>query len=110
MFEESHGLDAIVNALARRGFRCEMTEPARAFLLARGAGGLKTGARDLVRAHRRFVEFPLADLLVSGRIPAGGLVLLDRHAGEEHLHFTVTREARAGAFDPEGASVEIPVA
>jgi ATP-dependent Clp protease ATP-binding subunit ClpB len=97
-------------ALARRGFRSEMTEAARAFLLARGAGGLKTGARDLVRAHRRFVEFPLADLLVSGRIPAGGLVLLDRHEGEEHLHFTVTREARAGASDPEGAAVEIPVA
>jgi hypothetical protein len=37
------------------------------------------------------VEFPLADLLVSGRIPEGGLVLLDRRDGEEHLHFTVTR-------------------
>jgi ATP-dependent Clp protease ATP-binding subunit ClpA len=97
-------------ALVRRGFHAEMTDAARAFLLARGAGGLKTGARDLVRAHRRFVEFPLADLLVSGRIPAGGRVLLDRHAGEEHLHFTVTREARAGVLDPQRALVEIPVA
>jgi ATP-dependent Clp protease ATP-binding subunit ClpC len=97
-------------ALVRRGFRAEMTETARAFLLTRGGGGLKSGARDLVRAHRRFVEFPLADLLVSGRIPAGGLVLLDRRPGEDHLHFTVTREARGGAFEFEGSPVEIPVA
>ena len=98
-------------AMLRRGFRAEMTESARAFLLARGNGGLKTGARELVRAHRRFVEFPLADLLVSGRILPGGLVLLDRHPGEEHLHFTVTREARTGGFhaQEEGAAVEIPV-
>ena len=77
--------------LVKRGFRSEMTEAARAFLLARGTGDLKTGARELVRAHRRFVEFPLADLMVSGRIPQGGLVLLDRRDGEEHLHFTVTK-------------------
>ena len=99
-------------ALVRRGFRAEMTEAARAFLLARGCGELKTGARELVRAHRRFVEFPLADLLVSGRIVPGGLVLLDRHLREEHLHFTVTREARAGALvapRAEGAPVEVPV-
>jgi len=97
-------------ALVRRGFRAEMTEAARAFLLTRGAGGLKTGARDLVRAHRRFVEFPLADLLVSGRIPAGGLALLDRREGEDHLHFTVTRHSPTGAFQLEGTPVEIPVA
>jgi hypothetical protein len=58
-----------------------------------------------VRAHRRFVEFPLADLLVSGRIPSGGFVLLDRREGEEHLHFTVMREARAA----QAALLEIPV-
>ena len=63
-----------------------------------------------MRAHRRFVEFPLADLLVSGRIPIGGLALLDRRQGEDHLHFTVTRESRAGVFDVEAAPVEIPVA
>jgi hypothetical protein len=84
-------------ALVRRGFRAEMTEAARAFLLARGCGGLKTvpgaGARPPPvrgvppgRSSRQRTDRPR------------GLVLLDRHLGEEHLHFTVTREARAGAL------------
>lgn len=94
-------------SLLKRGFRAEMTDAAAAFLLARGSGDLKTGARDLVRAHRRFVEFPLADLLVSGRIPRGGFVLLDRQEGDGHLHFTVTRQPGTGAAE---GPLEIPVA
>jgi ATP-dependent Clp protease ATP-binding subunit ClpC len=96
-------------SLRRRGFRAEMTSAARAFLLARGCGDLRTGARELVRAHRRFIEFPLADMLVSGRIPEGGLVLVDRHEGDKHLHFTVSRDAAPELLPPDAACVEIAV-
>jgi ATP-dependent Clp protease ATP-binding subunit ClpA len=72
-----------------RGFRCELSATARAFVLERGRGDAKLGARELVRAHRRFIEFPLADLMISRRIPAGGLVHIDRMGGDEHLHFDV---------------------
>jgi hypothetical protein len=41
----------------------------------------------------------MGDLLVSGRISVGGVVIVDRKADESHLHFTVTR--------PEAAESEI---
>jgi len=83
--------------LAPRGIGCTLLPKAKDFLLERGRRDLRLGARDLVRAHRRFVEFPLADLLISRRLPEGGTVKIDRLNGEETLHFTV--EA-----DPAGAS------
>jgi ATP-dependent Clp protease ATP-binding subunit ClpC len=85
--------------LAQRGLRYELQPAAKAFLLERGRRNLRRGARDLVAAHRKFVEFPMADLLVSGRISVGGVVIVDRKADESHLHFTVTR--------PEAAESEI---
>jgi ATP-dependent Clp protease ATP-binding subunit ClpC len=85
--------------LAQRGLRYELQPEAKAFLLERGRRDLRRGARDLVSAHRKFVEFPMADLLVSGRISVGRVVVVDRKAGENHLHFTVTK--------PDAAESEI---
>lgn len=75
--------------LGSRGLRYELKAAARDYLLEKGRRDLRLGARDLLRAHQRLVEFPLADLLVSGRIPPGGLVLVDRRQDEEHFHFTL---------------------
>jgi len=82
-------LERLNEWLGPRGFQCELLGAARAFLLERGRRDLRRGTRDLIRAHQRHVEFPLADLMVSGRIPPGGLVVIGRRPGEEHLHFTV---------------------
>jgi len=96
--------------LATRGFQCELRPEARAFLQARGQRDLRKGARDLVRAHRRFIEFPLADLLLSGGIPHGSLVVVDRKPGEEHLDFRVERRATSRpSTSIEVAGREIPV-
>jgi ATP-dependent Clp protease ATP-binding subunit ClpC len=75
--------------IALRGFACRLAEPAKAFLLEKGLENLRFGARHLVRAHRRFVEFPVGDLMVSRRIPSGGLVLIDHKPGDENLHFAI---------------------
>jgi ATP-dependent Clp protease ATP-binding subunit ClpC len=83
--------------LAGRGLRCELTPAAREFVLERGRRQLQTGSRELLRAHRRFVEFPLGDLTLSGGIPAGSLIVVDRKGEERNLHFTVTRDDRAPA-------------
>ena len=42
---------------------------------------------------RRYLEFPVADLMISRRIPDGGLVIIDHVPGEKHLHLTVTSPA-----------------
>jgi ATP-dependent Clp protease ATP-binding subunit ClpB len=81
--------------LLAHGRDCELQPAAREFLLERCGRDLSRGAHAITRAHQRFVEFPVADLLVSARVPVGGQIVVDRKPGEEHLHFTVTR--------PEGA-------
>ncbi|HJQ98715.1 MAG TPA: AAA family ATPase [Candidatus Polarisedimenticolaceae bacterium] len=76
--------------IGERGFRCEMRPEARSFLLDRSTGDTRQGARELTRVFRRYLEFPVADLMISRRIPEGGLVLIGHVGGEEHLHFTVS--------------------
>ena len=80
--------------IGERGFVCELLPAARQFLLDRSRGDTKLGARELVRVFRRFLEFPVADMMISRRIPPGGLVLIDHVSDEEHLHFTVTQRPR----------------
>jgi len=96
--------DRMSRWLEQRGVRCELSEAARTFLVEKGGADLKFGARDFVRAHRRFVEFPLADLLVSGGLPPGSSVVVDRQAGEDRLHLTVSRRPAAVC-----SSSEVPV-
>ena len=96
--------------LATRGFRCDLLSAARDFLLERGRRNLRRGTRDLVRAHQRLVEFPLADLMVSGRIGPGGRVVVDRRNDEEHLHFTVKEgEPAACGHGPQIHTRHVPV-
>lgn len=95
--------------LAPRKFAVELAPAAREFLLQRGRRNLKTGSRELVRACQNFVEFPVADLLVSGRIPPGGRIMARREADAEHLHFEVCEPPRLERFE---ASVlqQVPIA
>lgn len=80
--------------LARRDAHCEVLPAARRLLLERGRRDLRLGARHLLRAHRELVEFPIADILVSGRLPPGGVVVVDRQPDEDHLHFMVQEPRR----------------
>ncbi len=92
--------------LSGRGVRYEMRPAAAKFLLSRGKSDLRLGARDLVRAHRRYVEFPIADLLVSDRLHPGGVVVVDRQGDEDHLHFTVNPDQMPPQYQ---APREVPV-
>ena len=96
--------------IADRGFRCDLQPGARSFLLAQSHGDARLGARELVRVFRRFLEFPVADLMISRRIPPGGLLVIDHVPGEAHLHFTVTPGSRPTVVSP-GSDVarEVPV-
>lgn len=95
--------------LAPRRFRVELEPGAVEFLVERGRRNLKNGSRDLVRACQTFVEFPVADLMVSGRVPSGGNVVVRRTNGEEHLHFAVTEPPTPEGLDP-AVLRQIPIA
>lgn len=103
----SRRLERLNRYLQGRGFQATLSNPARDFLVERGKRDLRTGALDLIRANQRLVEFPLADLLVSGRIPAGATVRIERLADEEQLHFTVLEPGQATTA--EASAHEIPV-
>ncbi|MHC5063954.1 MAG: AAA family ATPase [Planctomycetota bacterium] len=75
--------------LMARGCGIEIKEPARAYLLEMGSRDLSCGAREFLRAHQELVEFPMADLMVSGRVKPGSTLEVDRRGEEDHLHFTV---------------------
>jgi len=92
--------------LLARGFQTALSPEARAYLVERGRRDLRMGALDLIRTHQRLVEFPLADLLISGRIPPGSTVRIERRPDEEHLHFTVSAPTKA---DSGVAPREVPV-
>lgn len=95
--------------LARHGLRAELRPAAREFLIERGVRNLRSGSREMVRACQTHLEFPLADLLVSGRIPAGGHVSIDRRGDAEHLHFDVG-PARTSSDLAAAVLREVPVA
>jgi ATP-dependent Clp protease ATP-binding subunit ClpC len=95
--------------IGTQGFRCELQPAARTFLLERSRGDVKLGARELVRVFRRFLEFPVADLMISRRIPSGGLVLIDHIEGQEHLHLTVTQSHAVAASPGAHAEREVGV-
>ena len=109
--EENHLAEIAVRLVERlderlepRRFRCELTEPGTKFLLERGTRDTRTGARCLVRAHRKHLDFPVADLAMSGRVPEDGVVRIDWTEGDDHLHFDVEEPAESPLLS------EIPVA
>jgi ATP-dependent Clp protease ATP-binding subunit ClpC len=95
--------------LLSRGFHALVLPEAREFLLERGRRNPSAGARELLRAHRRFVEFPVADLAISGRIPREGIVVVEHRPPEKSLHFTV-REGLPSDAPAEERYREVPVA
>ncbi len=79
--------------LQPRGFQCELRDSARQFLLERGCRNPHLGSRELLRAYRRFVEFPMADLMISQRIPTGRLIRVDRQPRAKQLQFSADTAA-----------------
>jgi len=93
--------------LASRRIRVEIEPQARSYLLARGACYPRHGAWFLIKSFRRYVVFPVADMLADGTA-TDARVQVDLDA-EERLCFLVRAERRDEA--PATASLEgsIPI-
>ena len=92
-------------SLAPRQTRCEILPAAREFILERGQSDLRTGAHQLLLAQQKYVEFPLADLVISGKVVPGGRIVVDRDVDGEHLFFAVEAPATVES-GPKLVSVE----
>ena len=82
----------VVNMLAERGYKLEVTEAAREYLAEVGFDP-EFGARPLKRAIQRELQDPLALQLLSGEFHEGDTILVNR--GPEGLTFTAVPQAEA---------------
>ena len=78
--------------LAQRGYRLEVSEAAREYLVDAGYDP-DFGARPLKRAIQRELQDPLALCILAGEFHEGDLVRVDR--GAEGLTFTPVVQAEA---------------
>ncbi len=76
-------------------FSC--TEEARKFLLEEGID-YKYGARHLKRAIERFLVYPISNLVATGQVATGDLVVIDFDGGSGKLTFT--KEEGGALIDP----------
>jgi ATP-dependent Clp protease ATP-binding subunit ClpC len=108
-------LPAVLAGLVRRlethagplALTCSIESSGQAFLLERSEPHLRHGAWALVRVFRRFVVFPLADLIATSRPAGGARVVIDRESSAaDRLRF---RMSFAPAPSACPAEVAIPV-
>lgn len=85
-------------ALAARAIGLIVDPGARAFLLRLGVVDLNHGFRQIKRATRNYLEFPLADLALSGRLVPGAAVIVSHELPQAYLTFrlAVPRLAPSG--------------
>ncbi|MFL0419402.1 ATP-dependent chaperone ClpB [Sphingomonas sp. 179-I 2A4 NHS] len=84
----------VQNLLKDRKIRLDLTERARAWLGRVGYDPVY-GARPLKRAIQRYLQDPLADLLLRGQVPDGSTVTIDE--GDSELVFKTRAEQPAEA-------------
>ena len=82
--------------LAPRRISCGIDAQVERYLIARGARFLRQGAWVLVKVFRRFVLFPMADLVHGGRLQPGSRVLVTLDSGDR-LRFSVIKEEETPA-------------
>jgi ATP-dependent Clp protease ATP-binding subunit ClpA len=74
-------------AMSCIGFIIEQN--ARTFLLKEGLEDLNHGARQITRVVRNYLEFPLADLMLSRRLVPGTTVAIKHEQTKSYLNFEI---------------------
>ena len=95
---ELHAVQQRINEGAGERFYFTATETAKEFLLSEGIE-LRYGARHLKRAVERFVVNPLANLLATGQVRLGDVVVIDlnEETGKPTFYRDESETARAAA-------------
>jgi ATP-dependent Clp protease ATP-binding subunit ClpB len=98
-------VDELNRTLAGR-LSVELDQGAREFLVMRGSRWPQHGAWYLVKVFRRFVVFPIADLLAGGDRPSSRRVRVELDGGDR-FRFTVTEASVAPSLTATTRAVPI---
>jgi ATP-dependent Clp protease ATP-binding subunit ClpA len=82
-------LGEIDRELAASGIGFQIDEEAKTFLLRRCLDDPTHRVRQLKRVIRNYLEFPLSDLALSGRLTVGAAVIVKLDAPQKYLNFRV---------------------
>lgn len=82
-------LTGIERYLARSCIGFIIEQEARTFLLKEGLLDLNHGARQISRVVRNYLEFPLADLMLSRRLAPGTTVTVNHEQARAFLNFEI---------------------
>lgn len=75
-------LAGLAGSLAPRGIRLDVDDAALDALLELGGFDAELGARPMRRAITRFIEAPLADMILRGDLPDGSVAMVSADDGE----------------------------
>ena len=98
---ELKGLFERVSAL---GYRIKLSPLARDFIADRGFD-VQYGARPLNRAIQKYLEDPLAEVIIKSAVSEGAVIRVGYSKGKEELTFKVGSKKEAGEL-PEGNQME----
>lgn len=88
------------NRLKEQGFKLVLTENARNFLVEKGYDPV-FGARPLNRALRKYLEDPVAEVMLKGIVKGASILLVDHSSGQDELTFTMTNSEEMPSEDKE---------
>ncbi len=97
-------VDKVNDRIAQRGIVIKIDEAAREFLMLKGFDS-EYGARPMRRAIQRYVEDPLALLMIDGTVPDGSDVLVTTKEGDD-LDFRVKSNQSGQQRVPSATSAE----
>jgi ATP-dependent Clp protease ATP-binding subunit ClpA len=83
--------------LARFCIGLIIDQEAKTFLLKQGLEDLNHGARQVKRVVRNYLEFPLADLMLSGRLVPGTTAIVTYRNSQGFLHFEIMTPSAGAA-------------
>jgi ATP-dependent Clp protease ATP-binding subunit ClpB len=84
-----HYIADIENYLASFSIGFVIGEEAKTFLLKKGVEDLTHGARQINRVVKNFLEFPLADLMLSGQLLPSTTLIVGYEPPGSFLHFQI---------------------
>ncbi len=90
----------ITKRLKDQGFKLVLTDAARNFLVDKGYDPV-FGARPLNRALRKYLEDPVAEVMLKGIVKGASIFLVDYVSGQDELTFTMTNSEEMPSEDKE---------